>query len=123
MIRVYAKKRFEFKSPNGERVQTTPLGFCNLPDWVEKTDLFKLARKAKEIEVLASPKEEKNKEKELADGEKGKGAKGKVGKGKGTGDDGGDGESKETGDKGDPGGNGSGVDNGSGEGGADVPGQ
>jgi hypothetical protein len=48
MIKVLASKKLAFQSDSigkdGFPVEvTTKVGFCELPDWVEKTDLFKAA--------------------------------------------------------------------------------
>lgn len=59
MLKVFADKVFRFS--RGERnssghlmSHTTKIGFCELPDWVEKTDLFQLALKDKAIRVVES---------------------------------------------------------------------
>jgi len=67
-MRVFAKKKFEFKGPNGEIAFTVALGFSDLPDWVAKTPFFKLAKKAGDVEVMASVAKEAKKENELSNG-------------------------------------------------------
>lgn len=59
MIKVLANKVFGFS--RGERDtkgkltrEKTKIGFCELPDWVASTDLFKLAVKDKSIQPVES---------------------------------------------------------------------
>jgi hypothetical protein len=71
-MRIFAKKAFGFRAPDGTLVSTTPGQFQDVPDWVGEDDLFKLAAAEGSIEVVqmkpsvAVPdkKEEKQEKKE-----------------------------------------------------------
>jgi hypothetical protein len=66
-MRVFAKKSFEFKLTGNkdgrqvvaEKVTTSPLSFCDLPDWVVQDPLFHWARKDGDIELIQSKAEER----------------------------------------------------------------
>lgn len=42
-MRIFAKKAFEFRNDAGDVIQTRPLDFTDVPDWVGKARLFQLA--------------------------------------------------------------------------------
>ena len=62
MIKVFAKKTFEFTgygTQGGQKVAlakatTTPLSFCELPDWVVNDPLFGWAQKDGDLKVIES---------------------------------------------------------------------
>ncbi|HBC94382.1 MAG TPA: hypothetical protein DCZ10_16150 [Pelotomaculum sp.] len=78
-MRVFAKKSYEFKryeTKNGqkvaaEKVATSPLSFCDLPDWVAEDRMFQWARSSGNIEILASKADEKLAEQKASAGKKG----------------------------------------------------
>ncbi|GAB6170555.1 hypothetical protein JCM15765_03860 [Paradesulfitobacterium aromaticivorans] len=69
-MRVFAKKAFEFtrrESKDGqqvvaEKVTTSPLKFCDLPDWVQKDPMFAWARQDGDIELIQTAADQKNAE-------------------------------------------------------------
>jgi hypothetical protein len=65
-MRIFTKKAFQFKNSSGEKITTSPLAFQDVPDWVAKNDLFKLAQKDGSAEIIESSKEEKAAEKAAA---------------------------------------------------------
>lgn len=66
-MRVFAKKTFEFSRRElkdglmvvAEKATTIPLGFKDLPDWVEDDPLFGWARKDGDIEIIQDKADEK----------------------------------------------------------------
>jgi len=66
-VRVFAKKALEFKRYEekdgqkvvAEKVTTTRLSFCDLPDWVKKDQMFKWASADGDIEIIQGRKDER----------------------------------------------------------------
>lgn len=66
-MRVFAKKALEFKRYEekdgqkvvAEKVTTTRLSFCDLPDWVKKDQMFKWASADGDIEIIQGRKDER----------------------------------------------------------------
>ncbi len=66
-MRVFAKKAFEFKAyeeKDGQQVvantvTTSPLSFCDLPEWVRQDPMFGWARQDSDIEIIANRADEK----------------------------------------------------------------
>ena len=66
-MRVFAKKTFEFSrrelkdglSVVVEKATTIPLGFKDLPDWVENDPLFGWARKDGDLEIIQNKNDQK----------------------------------------------------------------
>lgn len=73
MIKIFAKKCFEFRGPNGETFKTVPNSLSNtdFPDWITKDPIFKWAKADGDITVISDKKKEKEIDKQLGDGEAG----------------------------------------------------
>lgn len=57
MIKLLANRVLEFHGPNGEK-EKTKIGFCELPNWVGETPLYKLAVAGGEISVFDKGEDE-----------------------------------------------------------------
>jgi len=59
-MRIFAKKAFQFDHPAGQEASVTiqSQGFADVPDWVEKSAMFKLASGAGEVEAIGSRADE-----------------------------------------------------------------
>lgn len=62
-IRIFAKKAFRLQH-SGEEVTTRPMDFQSIPEVLTKCQLFKLAKDDGDIQIIATPKNQKNVEKE-----------------------------------------------------------
>ena len=62
-MRIRSDRAFLFKGDN-EEITIKPGEIKDVPDWVSKTDLFKLAQKDKTILVISTKKDKKKAENE-----------------------------------------------------------
>ena len=68
-MRVFAKKRLEFKNRGtGDTAATSILDFCDLPDWATKDPLYQWAKASGDLEELGEKKAVR-KAKELTENE------------------------------------------------------
>ena len=64
-MRVFAKKRLEFKNRDtGATAATSILDFCDLPDWAVKDPLYQWAKASGDLEELNEKKAARSKSQE-----------------------------------------------------------
>lgn len=62
-MRIFVKKAFEFTNKEGGSVQTAPLSFADVPDWVKEDNIFKWGVDDGDIELVADKNDESDIEK------------------------------------------------------------
>ena len=64
-MRVFAKKRLEFKNRDtGDVAATSIMDFCDLPDWAVKDPLYQWAKASGDLEELGEKKAAKSRSQE-----------------------------------------------------------